>query len=227
MSMTYLQLCSRLRQEVNAAGTGPSTVLNQSGESKRIVDWIASADEDIQRLHNEWKFMVGSFTLNTVADDGSYSASDCVTPITDLRDWRTKTFKIYLQSAGVGSEIELPFIDYQSWYDVYNVGAQSSSQPNCFTIGNDMSIKLGPKPNGVYVISGEYQKSVTTMTANTDVPLYPSEYHIAAVYRAMMKYGRYAGAQEVYQDGKNEYDKIIKQMRRTQLPRTSLGRPLA
>jgi hypothetical protein len=227
MSMTYLQLASRLRQECGISGTGPTTVVSQTGELRRIVDWIATADEDIQRMYNEWKFMVGSFTLNTVASNGSYTSSDCVVPFTNLRDWRRTTFKCYLSSAGSGAEIPIEYIDYQDWYDIYNTGAQTDGPPVHFTIGNDMSIKFGPKPDGVYVVSGEYQKSVTTMTANVDVPVYPAEYHMAAVYSGMMKYGRYSGANEVYQDGKNELAKIMKQMRRTQLPPAKLGRPLA
>lgn len=226
MSMTYLQLSSRLRQEVGGAGTGPTAVTSQIGEYRRFVDWIATADEDIQRMHNEWKFMRGSFTLNTVANTDSYAYSTTVVPITNFRDWRTTTLKIYRSSSGVGSEVELPYVDYQVWYDL-KVGTQSASQPQCFTVGNAMEILLWPKPNDVYVISGEYQKSVTTMTANADVPLYPAEYHMLAVYKAMMDAGRYIGASEVYQDGKNKFKRMLKEMTRTQLPRIRMGLPLA
>lgn len=224
--MTFLQLCSRLRQEVGAAGTGPTAVTGQVGEYKRIVDWIATADEDIQRLHNEWKFMRGSFTLNTVANDASYAYSDTVVPITNFRDWRWTTFKIYLSSAGVGSERELPYVDYQTYIDL-NVGTQNAGHPKVFSVGNAMEILLWPKPDAVYVVSGEYQKSVELMDANADVPAYPSEYHMAAVYKAMMSYGRSTGAAEVYQDGENNFKRLMREMRRTQLPRTQRGRPLA
>lgn len=214
--MTFLELAVRLRQEVGGSGTGPTAVTNQTGELKRIVDWIATSDEDIQRLHNDWLFMRGSFTVNTVASDGSYTAADC--SVTDLREWRREGFKIYLQSAGVAGETHLNFMDYPTWYDLYNTGTQNSGHPIWFTIAPDQSIKLGPKPDGVYVISGEYQKSVDTLTAAGDSPIYPAEFHMAAMYRAMMKYGRYTGATEVYQDGKDEYRKLKTEMERTQLP---------
>ena len=227
MSMTFLQMAVRLRQEVGGSGTGPTAVTGQSGEYKRFVDWIVTADEDIQRMHNEWLFMRGSFTLNTVSGTGSYTAADCVTPITDLRDWRKDTFKIYLQSAGSSSEVAMFFIDYQQWYDIYNTGSQTNSSPLYFSIGNDLSLKIAPKPNAVYVISGEYQKSVDTLAASSDVPVYPSEFHMAAVYGAMMKYARYTGAAEIYADAEKALKRIIKEMRRTQLPRTKFGAPLA
>lgn len=225
MSMTFLQLAARLRQECAGSGTGPTSVVGQTGELKRICDWIATADEDVQRLHNEWKFMVGSFTLDTVAADGSYLAADCIAPVTDLRDWRRETLKIYQTS--VADETPLQWIDYQVWYEAYGTGTPSSARPAFFAIGNDMSIKLGPVPNAVYRVSGEYQKAVTTLAADADTPLYLSEYHMLAVYRGMMKYGRYTGAQEVYQDGENEYKRMLRQMERTQLPRLRLAGALA
>lgn len=227
MAKTFLQLASALRQEVMASGTGPTAVTGQVGELKRIVDWVATADEEIQQEHDEWKFMVGSFAINTVADTGSYAAAVFVTPVTDLRDFRKETLKIYLSATGVSDETKLRFIDYQTWYETYNTGAQTSSRPVHFTIGNDMSIKLGPAPNAVYRVSGDYQKSVDTMTVNTDTPNYPSEFHMLPVYLGMMKYGRSTGAAELYQDGERLYNKMMRRMERTQLPGIILGRPLA
>jgi hypothetical protein len=227
MSLTFLQIAQRIRQEVGGAGTGPATVVGQSGESRRIIDWAATADEDIQRKTDLWKFMVGTFSLNTVAGDGSYSTSDCIVPITNLREWKIKTFKSYLLASGTANESELVYINYQDWYDTYNVGTQTNGRPQYFSIGNDMSIKLGPIPDDVYRISGEYQKSVTTLTANSDVPVYPAEFHMLPVYRAMMKYARYTGATEIFQDAEIEYNKMMRQMERSQLPKTTLARPLA
>lgn len=227
MAKTFLQLAAALRQEVAGNGTGPTAVTGQTGELKRIVDWIVAADEEVQQAHDQWKFMVGSFTLNTVAGDNSYAAADCVTPVTNLRDWRLDTFKIYLLSAGTGGETKLHWMDYQDWYDIYNTGTQTNSRPSRFAVGNDMSIKLGAAPDAVYRISGEYQKSVTTLAANADVPVYPSEYHMLPVYGGMMKYGRYTGAAEVFSDGERLYNQLMRRMERTQLPKIRRARPLA
>jgi hypothetical protein len=224
---TYLQLCQRLRQEVGAAGTGPSAVTGQTGELARIVSWIAEADEEIQRERDNWRFMRGSFTLNTVADDGSYAASDCTTPISDLRKWDEHSFKIYLSASGVSDESQLHYLDYQAWYDVYNVGSQTSSRPMYFTIDDNQSILLAPKPSAVYVVSGKYYKSVDTLAASSDEPLYPAEFHMLAVYLGMMKYGRYTGAPELYTDGERLYKKMLRQMERTQLPRVRPFEPMA
>lgn len=227
MTMTFLQLASRLRQECAASGTGPTSVLNQVGELKRIVDWVIEADEDVQREHDAWKFMVGNFTLNTVASDGSYAASDCITPITNLRTWKPDSLKIYLLASGLSNETRLFLMDYQEWYETYNTGTQNGSRPTYYSIGNDMSLKLGPIPGDVYRVSGEYQKSVTSLAADADVPQYPAEFHMLPVYGGMMKYGRYTGASELYSDGDRLYRQMLKRMERTQLPRIRMARPLA
>lgn len=226
-TMTFLQLAQRLRQECAGNGTGPSTVVGQTGELKRIVDWIIEADEDVQQEHDSWKFMVNTFTLNTVADDGSYTAADCVVPVTDLRDWKQETFKIYLLSAGLSDESPLRWVHYQYWYEQYNTGAQTSQRPIHFAVGNDQSIKLGPVPNGIYRVSGEYQRAVTALADDDDTPVYPGEFHMLPVYGGMMKYGRYTGAAEVFQDGERLYNQMLRRMERSQLPRTRLARPLA
>ena len=50
--MTFLELCRRLAREVDASGSGPSAVTGQTGENRRIVDWVASAWQDIQLQRN-------------------------------------------------------------------------------------------------------------------------------------------------------------------------------
>lgn len=225
--MTFLELCNMLAQEGAAAGSGLTAVTGQVGEYKRIVSWIARADEDVQRLSNSWLFMRSGFTVNTVADTAAYAYGSCTdtttsVAITAFRNWINDSFKCYLQSSGIGGEAELSFLDYDDWYRHYGTGVQNSGQPAEFTILANRSFSLGPKPNAVYVVSGEYQKAVTTMTASSDTPVYPSEYHMLAVYRAMMSFGRFTGATEVYQDGKNNYLSMLSEMERTQLPEICL-----
>lgn len=230
--MTFLELVQRLSSEVGNAGSGPSAVTGQTGMNLRLVNWVASAWLDIQRMKNGWKFMRGSFTLDTVADDGAYLYTDCIdtvttVAITSFRKWHIDTFKIYLQSAGVGAETDLGYIGYDLWYQVYNTGTQTSGQPCSFAIDNANGLRLAPKPSAVYVVSGEYQQAATTLAADGDTPACPAEYHDAIVYLAMKKYARYAGAPEIYEDVKSEYKRIIFEMSQTQLQEAPGVEPLA
>lgn len=224
---TYLQLCQRLRQEVGASGTGPSTVVNQVGEYKRIVDWIADADQEIQQEHDEWRFMVNDFALDTVLGIASYAASQCTPPVVDLRQWKERTIKCYLLSAGVTDQNELRYIGFEDWDIMYNTGPQTNSRPIHWTIGNEMELLIGPHPADVYRITGLYQRSVSALTLDADVPNYPAEFQMLPVYLAMMKYGRFTAAGEVYADGERLYTKMLNRMRRSQLPRWNRRIPLA
>lgn len=183
---------------------------------------------DIQRKRSDWLFMRGSFTVNTVASDGIYAYGDCTdtttsSAITAFRDWHKDTLKIYLTSGGVGGEQSLSFLDYQVWYDVYNTGTQTDSFPQFFTIDYSKRIVLAPKPNGIYTLSGEYQKRATELSGDSDTPELPEEYHEAIWYRALVKYARYYVAPEIYDDARENYNRLIGEMERTQLPELSMA----
>lgn len=229
--MTFLELCQRLSHEASIAGTGPSTTVSQSGINLHLVRWINSAWLDIQRKHGEWLFMRGSFTVNTVASDGIYAFGDCTdtatsSAITAFREWHRDTLKIYLASGGVSGEAELSYIDYPSWYSVYNTGQQTDDYPRFFTVDHSKQLRIAPKPNGIYTVSGEYQKKATELSGDSDTPEMPEEFHEAIWYRALMKYARYYSAPEIYDDARQNYNRIINEMELTQLPEFMQMEPL-
>lgn len=227
--MNFLEICQRVASEAGAAA--PSTTVSQTGNNLRIVNWVNYAWMDIQRKHDDWKFMRGSFTVNTVASDGIYAYGDCTdtstsTAISSFRKWHLDTLKIYLTSGGVSGESSLGYIDYQSWYGAYNTGQQTDGYPRFFTADNSNRLLLAPKPDGIYTATGEYQKSATELSGDTDTPELPTEFHDAIWNRALMKYARFYVASEIYSDAKNNYNRIINEMELTQLPEFTQADPL-
>jgi hypothetical protein len=222
--VNFLQLCQRVALETGVSLTGPAAVTSQTGRLGQIVKWTAQADLDIQRMKDDWKFMRSSFTVNTTSGDGKYLFSDCTdtgtgSAIAKFRTWcRDTPMKCYLTASGVGAERDLVYLCYEDWYSRYNLGNQTNSHPYFWSLDKDNGLLLAPKPDGIYTVSGDYMKAATEMTADGNEPAYPADYHMAVVYRAMMKYGRYVGAPEVFNDGAAEYRQIINEMRRTQLP---------
>ncbi len=231
---TFLELCQRTSSECSVSLTGPSTTVSQSGRLGQIVNWTNTAWIDLQTKYNDWRFMRSSFSVNTTSGDGKYAIGDCTDTVASavmtaegFRDWKLDTFKIYLVSAGVGTETDLTFMEYQDWYDRWNYGSPSNSYPGDFTIDHDRSILLAPKPDGIYTVRGEYMKAATLMDGDSDEPELPQEYRMAIVYRAMMYYGRYTGAPEVRADGEIQYNRMLREMSRTQRPAPMTGGPLA
>lgn len=212
---TFLQLCARTASECGVSTTEPTATAGQTGRLGQIVNWTNAAWLELQQDRNDWRFMVGSFSVNTTSGDGDYTLVNLGLTAAGFRDFRRESLKIYLASAGVGTQTELTFMEYDDWDAIYNIGTQTNSYPRYFTIDHDNDLLLAPKPDGIYTVTGEYMKAATELSGDDDTPELASEWHLAIVYLAMMKYGRYAGAPEVFADGERNWKRMRRQMLRT------------
>lgn len=200
---TYLQLCVDVRRECGIAGSGPTAVTNQTGELARIVSWVKNAWIEIQNEQPNWRWMRSNFTVQTVADDDTYAYTDVTDSIASatidrFARWWTEEFQIYLTSAGIGTRHYIP---YQRWEDhrqVWHTGSQNASYPIEVSIDPQNRLRLGPKPDAVYTLTGEYQKSAQVLAADEDEPELPTRYHQIIVAAAMKKYAAFHAAPEVW-----------------------------
>lgn len=229
---TYLQLAAKLRQECGASGSGPTAVTNQTGEYKRLVEWIAEAYTNIQNKHRgNWRWLVSEFSIATVADDDEYAytdATDTVVSATIARfaRWRKDNLRIYLTSAGVATETFLPFMPWQDFRNTYKLGSVSSGTPACWSIDPRNNIRLGPKPSAIYTVTGEYHKGPQTLAANSDEPEMPAAFHQLIVYEAMQYYAAFESAPEVWQRAKEAHRKMMRDLEVDQLEPPTFGDPL-
>lgn len=215
--MTFLELCKRVRSECGISGLGPSSVNNQTGESGRIVAWVASAYNDIQMKRPNWLWMKGSFSFQTSANDGIYTSADAGI-VSRFLAWDILSLSIYNTASGVSDAAYLQFVPYPEFRDAFLVGTPIKGKPFNFSVAPNKNLLLNPIPELIHTVSGEYYKSNQSLTGNTDTPELPEQYHEAIVYRAMMKYARYEAAGEIYGDAEKEYRRIIYQMELHELP---------
>lgn len=127
-------------------------------------------------------------------------------------------------------EMFLDEITFDEWRNGYMLGAMRAvrTRPVVVAVGPDQSLNLGPPPNALYTISGDYFMLAPPMSADTDVPFgLPINYHMLIVYRTMMKYGGYESAPEVYQRGSEENAGMYAQLQAIWAPRMSFGGALA
>lgn len=231
--MNFLQLAQRLSVECGVSGTGPSSVLGQTGMSLKLVNWINSAYIEIQGMHDNWGWMREQFTFNTVAGTGDYLPATTTNTttgnlMTDLRYWWKDTFRCQRASIGVQDMQWLVEWEYQVFRNTYRFNLQVEGRPVVFAEKpNGKAIMLGQIPNDVYIISGEYQKLPTGLVNNTDEPEIPAHLHLVIVYKAMQFYGLYEAAPEVLARGNTEFSRLMNQLEREQLPAVYLGNPLA
>lgn len=238
--MNFLAICQRAAREcgVTVDTSTPAAVTNQTGQLRKVVDWAAEAWDDIQLKHPNWKWLRSRFTVNTVAGDDTYAGTDC----TDSRLSATVTrfskfwvfdeegdygITIYKQSDGVGTERELPFKSWAEFRRQYKRGTQSNGTPACCTLDPQGNLVLGPAPDAVYVVQGEYQMGKQTLAADADTPEMPSDYHLLVVYKTMEKYGQFEVAPEIFNRGVRDGGKMMTNLEEHQLPEIALAEPLA
>ena len=220
--MTFLELCQRTRQECGIAGDGPTTVVGQTREMKRLCDWVAQSWVDIQQQRMDWRFMNADFTFTTVASQQSYAVGTGLDiNLSNFKRWINDSFRAYLQTAGVATEVILSqYHDYASFRDFYLLGSRRlvEGRPLYITIAPNQSLLLGFIPNDVYVVSGRYYKTAQILALDADVPDFPEDYHMLIVYKAMQKYGRFEAAAEQIAAGKEDYNELFNRLVTDQTP---------
>lgn len=239
--MTFLQLCVELQRECDITGTEISAVTNQVGELSRVVNWVKQAWREIQNRHIQepaWRWMRSTFSVNTVAGTDSYAGTSCTdtrlsATVTRFARWIVfdeggkSNVKIYLSSAGVGTERWLSYLPWSRFRAIYKVGTQNNGSPAHYTVDPQNKLVLGPKPDAVYVVTGEYQMSAQSLDANADTPEMPTDYHYVIVYMAMQKYAGFESAPDAMSRGIREGNKLMRQLEVNQLPQMMTAGPLA
>jgi hypothetical protein len=195
-----------------------------------ITQWVQSAYQDIQNMSMFWEFLRADFSFSTIAATSTYTPT--AAGLTELLNWRTTDYdsiKLYLTSDGVSGEQYISQIDWDNMRGIRLLGSSSTQtgKPTEYAIRPNKSIVLWPIPDAIYTVSGEYYKKPQTLTANADEPIFPSAYHMILVWLAMRYSGAYQAAPEKYAHADNEYRRLLSGLKRDQLPRISMGDPLA
>jgi hypothetical protein len=232
---TFLQLCSRLRQEVGYADSGPTAVTGQVGAHARTVGWVSQTYIELQNRHN-WRWLRRRFNFNTVAGTASY-ATGSVTDTTAaaliarFKRWAItdprNPAKCYLTASGVGVEYWLSFMPWEDFRSIYQIGTQVPGAPAHITIDPQNNIVLGPTPGDIYTISGEYDRGAQVLAADGDTPEMPSDYHMLIVYLAMEDAGMYEVGEEIVQRARIKSRKMLRELEASQLPMMRRAGPMA
>lgn len=223
--MTYLGLVSRLRRECGVTGSNPATVTTLSGEMLRLANYINQAWMDIQNMHSDWEFLRQDLTF--VAQVGKQKYSTIEMQIASFGAYKLDSFTI--SSFGDATdERPLAYMHYDDFRYMYMYGSRRTSQnrPVCFSLNGQKDFLLGGTPDAQYQIYGEGYAMPTEMVNDSDRPAMPGKFHMAIVYGAMMLYGNYEAAPEVYGMGEMQYNKLIARLANDQLPEMRFGAPL-
>ena len=192
--MNYLELCTRVRQRADVAGSGLASVVGQVGILEKIVTWVDDAWSEIQLLEKWWLFRQESGTATLTTGTSEYGTS-ALLPSDFAYFWKDS---IYIKDAGVkAGQLELiPWEEYRSKY-LHEV--LYLKQPSKIAITHNGKVYFDTLPDKDYTIAFDYQRTVQILAANSDIPTLPVDYHDVIWLRALAMYGEHYGAPEVYQ----------------------------
>lgn len=217
---SFLDLVQRFAVEVGIADDGPTTVLSQTGESARLVNAVATAWIDLQKVHPDWGFLLVTpgVSFTTIAGQALYTPTQAGVLAGAVGQWRRESFRCYHTSTGQSSEIYLTYIPYDQWRDLYQYGSLRTTrvQPTVMTVLPNFSLGLQTPLEG-YTITGEYYAAPVQLALDADIPTIPSQHIMGIVYLAMMTYGGYESAGEVYQIGQQKFNLVRAQMEKDRL----------
>lgn len=232
--MNFLKIVQALHRESTDSGTGPETVVSQTGEYARKVAWCADGYTQLQQEMDNWLWLRKSFYVDTVAGDGAYAYTDCTDTVTAMAiarfarwyqgryDW-----KCYLSSTGVSGEYFLQWLEWEDFRYLYRRGTQTDGQPVHVSSDPTMAFVLGPKPNAVYRVNGDYQKGPQVLALDADEPEMPSRFHALVWLEGLSRYGGNRVAPEAMLRAVEEGGRLRAALELNQLPRFRMGPPLA
>ena len=206
--MTYLEMCQKLVRDLGLQNT-ISSVADQTGMDKKIVDWIADADEYIQSLWIDWNFLWSEFAVNTIAD------TILITAPSDFGNWDKESFYIDYTT---DDWVKLYYLDYLEWRFTYGTGVQVSDEPNRFVLLPNHNINLEPIPDKVYALTANYWKTPTRMTANASTSLIPVRFQRIILVQAKIYYSEHDEFPTVYELATKEYAALLKDLEAAELP---------
>ena len=237
--MNYLQIVNRAIRESSIASissSGLSTVAGQAGEAADMISWCATAYDEICAKHDTWKFLRSSFTVNTVASTAAYLPTTCTDTnlsaaitMATFAVWMENTFKMYLTADGVATEQRIyPTTDWDAFRDRWQSGTITDAKPSTFAVRpQDSAIVFGAAPDAIYTVRGDYRMTAPVLAVDADTPLFPSRFHMAIVWLAKMKRSAKKEMAGAYDAAQTNYDTVMGDLMRDQLPKLSYGRPLA
>jgi hypothetical protein len=230
--VNYLQLAQSVKRESGLSGGGPISVVTATGDDARIFQWVNWAHRDICLMHESWLFRRGSALGQT---SSMAMPHDLIAPgfaLSDFADWKPENNE-YKPSAwrvsdGQQAEKTLSYLMWDEFRARYVMGSHDAGAVTHWTTDPSGQLMVGPTPDSAHMVRADYIKDVVDMTADTDTPMIPARFHNLIVWRALVEYGGFDAAAEVYQRADRNYATGLSALLQAQLPmRWIAARPLA
>lgn len=227
----FLDIVQRAAQRSQLASL-PSTVSNQTGQALDFVLWAAEAWNELQTKREDWAFMLvrnPGVSFATQLNKVYYTPLEAGIAAGAVRYWVRNSFRIYPTSVGQVAEIELEWVDWETFRDVYQLGALRTSPvaPVVYTITPELHLGI-QTPLAGYTVTGDYYRNPIQFENDSDVATgLPDWAYMALVYRTQMYYAASSNDATMYNEAEREYNTIVNRLGRIMLPEIRSGGALA
>lgn len=216
--MNFLDLCKALAREAGISGSIPS-VVGQTGEALRVVNWIGEAYREVLNAHSDWSFLRADVTFTANVGSRSYTAA--AAGVAEFGEWRfAGCWSCYTPAIGVRDEQALNYMDYDPFKATCLFGSQRevTGRPLTISEGPGQTLMLWPLPDLPYTIHGEMHRQPVDMVENTDEPVFAARWHRVIVHRALMLYAAFEGDAGLFASAQSNYARMLEQMENAYLP---------
>ena len=213
--MNYLELCQAVAREMGVSE--PASTSGQTGDARRIVEWVKNAWLEIQASSAEWNFLWKRVQFETLSGTSQYTPS-----LNDVNVWDKNYFTAFKTTEGEGTETPLVYMPHRE-YKRADVGTHESARPSHIVMMPNGDILLHPTPDDAYTVQLAYWKHPVTLSANTDTPAIPEFLHGIIVDKAIEYYGVYEEAPNVYQGASLRYQQKLNRLIRNSSPLMAQG----
>lgn len=212
--MTYLELCQELVSELGiAGGTGPTSVVGQTGILNNVCRWIREAENDINVQWKNWKFLWTEY--HEMLQAGIQVPPAPGTPAgVKVRQWDRSA--LYLNKE-TNSPSQPSFVPWEVFRSKFAVGSPTAGRPAFWSVRPDNTLIFDRPADAIYSITGEFWRRSVRMRVDSDMPAMPEEYHRLIVATAAVKYGNKEDAPEIISGMEAEMISLMAQIQSDQL----------
>lgn len=233
--MNYLQLAQKvhliLRIGEETPGSQPTAVTGQTGILSEMVQWVREAHRDICLDSSEWNFMRagGTFSLAMGVRSISKAAMLVAQPTYGKLAPFVTNENGYVGQVPTGdanaAEQVVIYVPYQDWQGNYDAVPIPTGAPTYFTILPDQSLEFDAFADRNYTIRSNFRKQVVPLAANTDEPMFDSDYHDCIVWWAIVHYycPSRDGTDGLLKKANIELARCMSKLRNEQLPEFTIA----
>jgi len=216
--MNFLALAQALKRESGLSGSAPTSAATTVLAEQRLFNWVNWAARDIHQAREDWRWRRGMATLpstlNQVNPASAFGLTDFASWKAANREYKPTAYRI---ADGSTIERELVWLTYDAFRKTYFTGGQNSGVVQYWSVSPSDEFLLGPAPDSAHFVRADYIKDYTDMVADADVPAMPARFHMMIVWRALMEYGGFDAAGEVYQRAEKNYQLMWTSLVQSQL----------